>query len=259
MTGAAAICEFVAQSRADTSGVTWNDASRVSLTRRYLGVVVPKVACSTLKLAIHTLEDPAHPIEWWETHADWPGWTLLDQPDDVVMQALTSPDWFRFCFVRNPYDRLVSAWKSKLASDSDAGYQWLRDAIREAFDHPMVGGERVGAIDFAQAFAFLTTGDQVAVRDFHWRPQVTVLHPEVIGYDVIGRFETFAEDFDVIFTRLGAPPDVLAMAEVRYNASFEAPTHQFYDAALAKRVFDFYEADFTAFGYRADSWRERLA
>jgi hypothetical protein len=238
-----AFLEFVQAARTPSDVTNWNDASRISLRRRYVMIAVPKVGCSTLKLAVHLFEDPDHPVEWWQTHDDWPGWSVADQPDDVAVAALSSPDWFRFCFVRNPYDRLVSAFKSKLSSDSDEYYQWLRDAVRE----------RYGRIDFAESFDFLAA--DYGRRDPHWRPQVELLHPEVIAYDVIGRFENFAHDFRRVFTRLGAPSDIVAIAEVRHNATADTNVSDFYDADLAARVYEFYEADFAAFGYDRDSWR----
>lgn len=250
----AALFEFVAESRA-AAGMTWSNASRVSLSRKYVCVSVPKVGCSTLKLAVHTLEAPANKIEWWQTHDDWPGWCALDHPDDVVVEMLSSPDWFRFCFVRNPYDRLVSAWKSKLATDDDRHYGWLRDGIRQAFDYPMLDGDQPALIDFRDSFDYITTTDLVTLRDPHWMPQYALLRPDVISYDVVGRFETFASDFHSIFSRLDAPSNVLAMAQTRYNATFDTDLHNFYDADLAGRVYDVYAEDFRSFGYAPDSWR----
>ncbi len=128
VTEKAGLLDFIASSRAADN--SWSEASRVSVRRKYMCVAVPKVACSTLKFAVHTFEDPSNEIEWWQTHAEWPGWRALDQPDEVVLEILSSQEWFRFCFVRNPYYRVISAWKSKVVSDGDTAYAWLRDAMR---------------------------------------------------------------------------------------------------------------------------------
>ncbi len=101
----------------------------------------------------------------------------------------------------------------------------------------------------------MTGEDYVVGRDWHWRPQCDLLHPEEIAYDVIGRFENFADDFRRIFGSLGAPPEVLAMADIRYNATSDTALRDFYDADLAERVYAVYERDFEAFGYDRDSWR----
>jgi hypothetical protein len=58
-----------------------------------------------------------------------------------------------------------------------------------------------------------------------------------------------------VFRRLGAPPEVLAMAEIRHNATYDSDYRECYDEDLAARVYDFYAADFEAFGYDANSWR----
>ena len=67
-----------------------------------------------------------------------------------IVEILRSPDYLRFSFVRNPYGRLVSAWKSKLAWD-DPQYRQLRASIREVCDYPVVGGQRAGPISFRDA------------------------------------------------------------------------------------------------------------
>lgn len=39
---------------------------------------------------------------------------LQDFATPMIVEMLTSPDWFWFCFVRNPYDRHLSAYKDKM-------------------------------------------------------------------------------------------------------------------------------------------------
>lgn len=135
---------------------------------------------------------------------------------------------------------------------------WLRDAIRVAFDYPVVNGIRTGLISFRDAFDYVTGDDPVALRDAHWLPQCAFLHPDLISYDVIGRFENFADDFRRIFEHLEAPSNVLAMAETRYNATYDSEFRDCYDAALADRVHAFYAEDFDSFNYAADSWAAPL-
>ena len=79
-------------------------------------MTVPKVACTTIKMALQTWEGCGPPPErWGDVHASWAGPTLLAYPTAQIVEMLRSPDYLRFSLVRNPYGRLVSAWKSKLA------------------------------------------------------------------------------------------------------------------------------------------------
>lgn len=68
---------------------------------------------------------------------------------------LSSPEWLRFAFVRNPYARLFSAYKSKIGNTWEQEYDWLRDQIREAFDYPVRDGSRVGMVAFDDYVRFV--------------------------------------------------------------------------------------------------------
>jgi hypothetical protein len=46
------------------------------------------------------------PEQWADVHAGWAGPTLLAYPTAQIVEMLRSPDYLRFCFVRNPYSRV---------------------------------------------------------------------------------------------------------------------------------------------------------
>jgi Sulfotransferase family len=176
----------------------------------------------------------------------------LTYPTAQIVQMLQSADYLRFSFVCNPYDRLVSAWKSKLASD-DPQYRQLRALIREACDYPVVDGHRAGPISFRDAVLCLL--DDPSVFDDHWHLQVDLLAADIMDYHVIGRFERFGQDFDAILRRLQARAEVAGIARRVFNPTRQMPLATVYDPQLARRVYGFYVADFETFGYREDSWR----
>lgn len=119
--------------RAGDGHTSWDYHSLASLAHRYVAMTVPKVACTTIKMALQTWEGcgPA-PDRWADVHADWAGPTLLAYPTTQILEMLRSPGYLRFSFVRNPYSRLVSAWKSKFAGD-DPQYQQTASAQRATF------------------------------------------------------------------------------------------------------------------------------
>jgi hypothetical protein len=176
----------------------------------------------------------------------------LAYPTAQIVEMLRSPDYLRFSFVRNPYGRLVSAWKSKLAWD-DPQYRQLRASIREACDYPVVDGQRAGPISFRDAVQCLLADP--GVFDDHWSLQVDLLVADVIDYHVVGRFERFGQQFHAILRRLHAPPEVAAIARRVFNPTQPMPLAAVYDPQLARRVYDLYLADFETFGYHKDSWR----
>lgn len=233
----------------------WGYHARVSVPHRYVTIAVPKVACSTVKRTLHTFEGQSqYRDRWWATHEDSGGLTLLDHPTDLVVEMLTSPEFLRFCFVRNPYSRLFSAWKSKLGCD-DEQYEVTRNAIREEFDYPTVDGTRVGTVSFRDSIEYLLDPATSGHLDDHWTLQTQVLTYDTIDFEVVGRFENFVDDFAAILKRLKAPPDIVALGSEVTNPTAPMALAAVYDSALASRVHDHYAGDFEAFGYEADSWR----
>jgi hypothetical protein len=227
--------------------------SRASLAHRYVAMTVPKVACSTIKMALQAWEGCGPPPHRWaDVHADWAGPTLLAYPTAQIVQMLRSPDYLRFCFVRNPYSRLVSAWKSKLASD-DPQYVQLRASIRKACHYPVVDGQPAGPISLRDAVQYLL--DDPGVFDDHWRLQVDLLVGDVIDYHIVGRFENFGQQFRAILRQLGAPSKVTGVSRQVFNPTSPMRLAAVYDSQLARRVYARYAADFETFGYHKDSWR----
>jgi Sulfotransferase family len=185
-------------------------------------------------------------------HTSWAGPALLGYPTAQIVEMLRSPDYLRFSFVRNPYSRLVSAWKSKLAWD-DPQYDQLRASIREACDYPFADGHRAGPIAFRDALECLL--DNPAAFDYHWGRQADLLVADVIEYHIVGRFERFGQDFHAILRRLHASAEVIDIAHQVYNPTRPMALAAVYDPPLAGRVYGHYIADFETFGYHQNSWR----
>ncbi|HVV38615.1 MAG TPA: sulfotransferase family protein [Acidimicrobiales bacterium] len=224
---------------------TWDYHSRASLKHRYLTVATPKVGCTTIKRTLHALEGlpPADP--WWAVHDEGEELRLEHYSAAEQQQLLTSRDITRFAFVRNPYDRLLSAWKSKILRH-DSSYVPLAAEIRAACGYP---DDTVVA--FGDFVRYVTTHEH---PDAHWERQVVILACDRIAYDVVGRFENFAADFRTILLRLGVTEDVLALAGEVTNPTPDFPLAVAYDTELANVVYDYYREDFERFGYDADSW-----
>ncbi|MEY2418351.1 MAG: hypothetical protein QOG90_1031 [Actinomycetota bacterium] len=224
---------------------TWDYHSRASLKHKYVTVATPKVGCTTIKRALHAWEGlpPADP--WWDVHDRGEQLRLEHYARRDVETMLSSPEFTRFAFVRNPYTRMFSAWKSKFLRD-DSSYWSLAAEVRAANGCP--DNTVIAFGDFVRYV--------LATRhpDAHWLSQTDVLATDRIRYDVIGRFENFVDDFRAILDRLGAPADVIALATEVTNPTDELPMAAAYDSELAALVYDYYRADFEAFGYERDSW-----
>lgn len=243
---------------ARTDHFTWYYGSRVSPQWNYVAVTTGKVGCSTIKYALHDLEGKP-PVEgWWTIHDDDDGMAMQRFGADTVAAMINDPAVLKFCMVRNPYDRIFSAWKSKVLRRMDTQYQELRDRIRDDYGYPVGSDDAprptLAFGDFARWIAAHGDDDAVA-RDGHWCTQADTLWWGLFDYDVVGRFEHFNDDFAAILRRLGAPEAVIARGTEKYNETTSIPLSAAYDGDLAEVVYDFYRADFDAFGYAKDSWQ----
>jgi hypothetical protein len=166
-----------------------------------------------------------------------------------------------FCFVRNPYARLRSAWQNKFAYGHQQGYsrsirrRELGRLRRFARAAGMAGGGEGDAIPFETFLAYVESQPS-GKRDHHWDDQCDVLLMDVIRYERCFRMEgEFTAGLRQIFQRIGLTgPAIETLLATQRNVSprEEAPV---YTAALAERVQRLYSRDFERFGYAADSWR----
>lgn len=252
----------------------WIDASRVeqdspgaqlgvsntwvSVAHRYFYMATPKVASSKIKIALQELEGfelPPHPlrIHW----RDAPGLSFVQSiwdfttPDAV--EILTSPSWFRFCFVREPYSRLLSAYTQKVM-DLTSPWVGFRESIREHAGYPTPPGVAPGTVGFGDFVRYIGEQDD-GDRDGHWRSQVGTLHIDRIDYDFIGRMESFTHDFTQVLQRFDAPSELIDSVPKVVNATQTSPLAAAYDKRLADYVYQVFRDDFAAFGYRRDAWK----
>jgi hypothetical protein len=166
-----------------------------------------------------------------------------------------------FCFVRNPYARLRSAWQNKFAYGHELGYSRsirrrelprLRRFARRA---GLPGGAAGAAIPFTSFLAYVESQPS-GRRDHHWDDQHRVLLMDDIRYERYFRMEgEFTEGMRCILGRLaltGRVVDDMLSTHSNASPSREPPV---FTEDLAARVHRLYAPDFARFGYSAESWR----
>jgi hypothetical protein len=233
--------------------------------RRDLGLVVyfnPKVGSTTIKrLLVEGLQTlgagPMLSRLWPINHTR----RYLTASLSDHWHLLRHPEHYRFItFVRNPYARLISAWKDKLAADGESPTaRSVRKATAEvrrfAARHRLPGGGRGSAIPFTTFVAYVESQAE-GRRDQHWDTQRSVLLTDLIPFSRVFRMETeFAVGVTEILTRLGLSPAWAAERLKRPQNASRKPSQPVFDEELADRVYRCFEADFEQFGYDRESWR----
>ncbi len=145
--------------------------------------------------------------------------------------------YFKFTFVRNPWDRAVSAYtylgKGGSAASAEDG-QWA---------------DFVNSYDAFDDFILDWLSEENALRNALFTPQVIFLK-DIFGridMDFVGRFETLQADFDTVARRLGVDAQLPHL-----NQSRSQDFRTFYTRDSRERVARVYAEDIDAFGYRFD-------
>jgi hypothetical protein len=171
--------------------------------------------------------------------------TAAQYVEQRYVDADTFERYFKFSFVRNPWDRLVSE------------YRYLELEGRMPFS------------DFVEK-SFART-DKYSNASLHIMPQTIYLTDRAGNYlvDFVGRFETLAFDFDRVARALKLPKSKLAHRNVSSEAGLAAlyrrllgkrPTYEskkpyqdyYSQMGLKEEVERFYAEDIARFGYGFD-------
>lgn len=137
--------------------------------------------------------------------------------------------YFKFTFVRNPYDRVISAWRDKIRGVGQ-GAGISSDLKQRLYDF--------------DAFTEWLCCQRPAEMNIHFRPQ-SLLVP--LDPDFIGRTESFRGDCEILWPMLGL---VLPNRFPHANRSRDARLSiDGVSDSSRRRLNDLYAEDFRRFGY----------
>ncbi|NET30794.1 MAG: sulfotransferase family protein [Cyanothece sp. SIO1E1] len=220
------------------------DSSAILLDKqKAIYLPIPKVACSSIKKAI---------ADWQNIKVDIvsdAGIPLIHEAQfkylDVAKFSRRKTYW-KFCFVRNPWDRLVSCYKEKIKKDPN-----FHGKTNSFIDGVHKGLLRYGVFEAGMSFdAFVDA--VVAIPDHdsdsHLRSQVTFITDEGgdLLADFVGRFENLRADFAYVREKLKAEDLQLTHINQTKKSSYQ----EFYTDLTREKVFKRYENDIHTFGYK---------
>lgn len=187
-------------------------------------VPTPKVANRSMKLAIAERIG----MQWQGDihHAPW---------QYAPLALLDKQNYFRFGFVRNPLERLLSCYAQKIVYyERELGMPPLFWRYGKAFHKNMTFG------DFVAAVAEIP--DRIA--DIHFRSQHTFFyHRGKLMVDFVGRYERIQQDWSSLGERFGLP------GLPHHNRSAHVDYREIYTPELARLAAHRYAKDIELFGY----------
>ena len=136
--------------------------------------------------------------------------------------------FFKFTIVRNPWSRLLSAWKNKVQDD------WGNmSKFKLKYFEQFQGRE----------FSFFVKNFKTTADD-HLKIQLDAFDQTKI--DFIGKLENLGQDFDIICDKIGIPREKLP----RKNATKHKRYTEYYDDETREIVAQKYAKDIEYFGYK---------
>jgi len=210
----------------------------------------PKVACTTTRKLlidaefgeVRSFAERSGTLHYNNFLPFFNAWQMGDFPS-----FLADPEVFKFCFVRNPYTRLLSGYLDKVVRGEPQKNNILEFLGKE--DTPET------EINF-ETFVRAVCEMPVLKQDAHWRVQYYHTCQEGIDFDFIGKFEHLENDLRAVADRIGISefitPETFGAAgkSSRQHATGAADLlRQYYRPELEALVWKGFREDFERFGY----------
>ena len=166
------------------------------------------------------------------------GHTTLDQYINIFPPSRFQ-SYYKFTFVRNPWDRLVSS------------YIFLKNGGLNSNDSEFFNKELAQFLDFDDFVRGWLTKENI-MKYHHFMPQYKFITDRYFkcSVDYIGYFENIEEDYNFIKTKVGVGrnlPKINSVKRSRYE--------DFYSEDTKKIVADVYKPDIEIFDYRFEGPR----
>ncbi len=205
---------------------------------------VPKVACTTIKTCMAKLDN----VETKDLGVHQKN-TAIKRLTIKASNAACYADYYRFSFVRNPWDRLFSCYKNKVYDPprffpkSNPYYNEkgeFKDFIRR------YGNLKFKDMQFEDFVDFV-----IGIPDYRCDPHFLPQHYffELKKLDFIGRFENFQSDMRIVLKRIAPDFDASEIISEKKQRSSPGNYKDAYDDQTRKLVAQKYEQDIELFGY----------
>uniref|UniRef100_A0A2K5IGK0 Carbohydrate sulfotransferase n=1 Tax=Colobus angolensis palliatus TaxID=336983 RepID=A0A2K5IGK0_COLAP len=183
----------------------------------------------------------------------------MDHRSDLVFLADLRPEeiryrlqhYFKFLFVRDPLERLLSAYRNKFGEIREYQQRYGAEIVRRyrAGAGPSPAGDDV---TFPEFLRYLVDEDPERMNE-HWMPVYHLCQPCAVHYDFVGSYERLEADANQVLEWVRAPPHVQFPARQAWYrpASPESLHYHLCSAprALLHDVLPKYILDFSLFAY----------
>ncbi|KAM6148576.1 carbohydrate sulfotransferase 9 [Erethizon dorsatum] len=220
---------------------------------------VPKAGCSNWKrilMVLNGLASSAYNISHDAVHYG----KHLKKLDSFDLKGIYTRlnTYTKAVFVRDPMERLVSAFRDKFEHPNSYYHPVFGKAIIKKY-RPNACEEALNngsGVKFKEFIHYLLDSHRPVGMDIHWEKVSKLCYPCLINYDFVGKFETLEEDANYFLQMIGAPKELKFpsfkdrhSSDKRTNA--QVVRQYLKDLSRTERqfIYDFYYLDYLMFNY----------
>jgi hypothetical protein len=235
------------------TNLSWDTAPVVVKEHKLIFFTTPKVGCTTWKQLFRRINNATNwRAQNWRTGIPHDPKTnglkyLSDYSPEEAKELMTSPEYTRAIFLRDPKERFLSAFLDKAVRDPDF---LRRKCCKTTYD----------CVEPAQTLSGFLNLVQTPCHDAHWKPQQERMEAKYWPYiNYVGHFDRLQEDSERLLRHVGAWEDYgksgwgadgsLEIFQKASNSQ-EHVTHakskasEHFTPELERRVEDFYSVDY---------------
>uniref|UniRef100_A0A8C2ZSL7 Carbohydrate sulfotransferase n=1 Tax=Cyclopterus lumpus TaxID=8103 RepID=A0A8C2ZSL7_CYCLU len=214
---------------------------------RFLYCYVPKVACSNWKRVLKVLNGALESVDVS---------IKMDHRNDLQFLSSLKPEeirhrlkhYFKFMFVREPMERLLSAYRNKFGEIESYQKKYGVEIVTRYRKGPRQGRRRRRR----RSSRYLLDEDAERMNE-HWMPVYNLCQPCAVSYDFIGSYERLEDDSEFVLRRVGAPAAVRFPERQTWYKPVTAETLHYYLCGLPQKLLrellPKYILDFSLFAY----------
>lgn len=220
---------------------------------KFLFCYVPKVACTNWKCLFRKLIGFDNYLNAGIAHSRSDSGLIYLNDVDEPQAILQDNNVGKYCFTRDPYSRILSAYLNKVdrfnrkpQASSDDYFFKVYNSIKELMQ---LSGE-ITFLDFLSWLDIAREKRLFGHFDEHWRNQVEILCFDEISYDFIGRFENIQEHSDTFFNLINVDLEFPSQKDVGFPATKASDKmKRYYTEEAIEIVNKLYFEDFQKLGF----------
>ncbi|KAH8389114.1 hypothetical protein KR200_006314 [Drosophila serrata] len=176
------------------------------------------------------------------------------------------PSALSFLFVRDPFERILSAYRNKLEGNKNTFYKALGTKIVHRYRKRELGGPWPRCGPTFEEFVRFLIAEHAAGKKFdeHWAPVYSFCTPCSVNFTIIGKTETFQRDSEFIIRQAGLESLLLGLGKLpqrkqrkignqaRSGVKSEVLVERYFadlDRSTLDQLLKIYRIDFELFDY----------